>query len=102
MTSTENSKSGHGLDVDIWDTPGEIHDLCKAKALPNVESVVLCFSVDSPESMPDMDDVVRLTLHCALDRRRIKLTNSTAVGAVNKESVSWASNYTSCFTSRPS
>lgn len=49
---------GNGVNMVMWDTPGDIYDLREIDPVQNVNCVVLCYSVDYPESLSDIDGLV--------------------------------------------
>lgn len=49
------------IDMVIWDTSGEVSDFHKLKGVQNVDCVVLCMTVDSPDSISDIECIVSST-----------------------------------------
>ncbi|ETS85350.1 hypothetical protein PFICI_03375 [Pestalotiopsis fici W106-1] len=55
--SVTEAKTRQPMDMVIWDTSGEVADLHKLKGVQNVDCVVLCMTVDSPDSIRDIEDI---------------------------------------------
>lgn len=57
--NTEMEVDGQSYDVHISDTSGtEEHDRLRPLSYPQTDVVLLCFSIDSPDSLDDVEEKV--------------------------------------------
>lgn len=62
-TILRDAATSYSVDMVIWDTSGELSELQRLRSVHNVDCIVLCMTVDSPDSIADIEEIVSLGVH---------------------------------------